>query len=135
GKLETSDAWERVPVQRDRSAIGLHEAGERGQKRRFAGTIGADHGDEFAAVRMKRRGIENRAAAAPDRDVVRVDPRHGEVRRSRTTSQKKNGVPMRLVNTPSFISGPSVMSRVAMSAAMSRAAPASEAGRRMRLGW
>ena len=43
--------------------------------------------------------------------------------RSRTTSQKKNGVPIRLVNTPSFISVPTCIHRVATSASKSSSAP------------
>ena len=46
------------------------------------------------------------AAALGNRDIGCGDPGHGEVRLRRTTSQKKNGVPTRLVNTPSFNSGP-----------------------------
>ena len=61
-------------------------------------TAGNDLAD-FAAI--------GSAASAPKPEDGNPPPdRHGANLRSRTTSQKKNGVPIKLVSTPSFISPP-----------------------------
>src|SRR6185436_618027 len=97
---------------------------ERCEQGRLACAVGANHRDQLPASRVQTCVLDDGAATAADDDIGGGDLGHGEVFRRRTTSQKKNGVPSSAVNTPSFISGPKRISRVAMSAPSSNTAPA-----------
>ncbi len=54
---------------------------------------------------LERDVAQDGAPAARDRDIFGRQQGHGATLRMRTTSQKKNGVPSRLVKTPSRNSG------------------------------
>ena len=73
-------------------------------------------------------------AAAVDGDILGRQQGHGATLRMRTTSQKKKGVPSRLVKTPSRSSGLVCTSRAAISAQSSSSAPARVAGSSTRRG-
>jgi len=133
-QLQTRKRRERPVVDRDRAGIAPQEAGKRHEQGGFARAIGPDDRHERSSFGAKGDIIQYGAAASLHADERGFERRHGDVPLRRTTSQKKNGVPSRLVKTPSFISGPKWIRRVAMSAVSNRTAPAKAAGTRTRRG-
>ena len=133
-QLAARQSRERDTVQADFAGAGPGQTRQRRQQCGFARAIGADHGDEIAGPRHQRNIAEDGAAAFAHAHMLRPEARSWRAPLQPHTSQKKKGVPTRLVKTPSFSSGPRWINRAAMSAINSSSAPPKVAGNRMRLG-
>src|SRR5260370_813419 len=133
-KLALGISGQFLGAQHHSSAGRFQQPRQHLQQSGFAGAIGTQHGDEFSGIGLEGDIAENGLAAALYRDVFRRQQSHGATLRMRATSQKKKGVPNRLVKTPSRNSGLVWTNRAAMSAHSKSTAPVSAAGSSTRRG-
>src|SRR5690606_30767162 len=113
-----------------RSALMRQKPQSGAQKRGLAGTIRADQPDEFARAYGEGDILDHGATATAHGQVLQRKQCHASTLRIFQIRWRKNGAPTSAVRTPSFRSRSGAISRVAISAASSTAAPPSaEAGK------
>ena len=137
GALASRQGGERRVVKPDRAASGREKAGEGAQKRGLASAVRADDDGQAGRFQGQVDPGQDVAAAEPDGQSLGAQTRHGGSAKPacrRATTQRNTGTPRKAVRTPILTSTAEGISRTAMSAAKSSAAPASAEGRRVRAG-
>src|SRR5690242_7055829 len=98
----------------------------------LAGSVRADERDHFAGVHGQRQVVKDRGDVA-GAHVAELESTHRRYsRRSRRSSQRKNGPPTNAVKMPTGISVGGSIERASKSASTRKAAPSSAAAGRSR---
>src|SRR6185295_14981564 len=84
-------AAERLAVEED-LAVALDRARDRAERRRLAGAVGAEHGDDLALLDRERDPFERPHLSVARLDVAELKQRHGTPR-CRDTPRSRPGWP------------------------------------------
>ena len=112
-------------VEEDLSGLRVQKMGTAAQQGGLARAVGSDQADDLPRLEGRVDPLEDRAAVVADFEAVDAQAAHCRALRVRTSSNRKNGAPIRAVRTPILSSTPVGSSRTAMSVTSSRIAPPS----------
>jgi hypothetical protein len=122
GQRPARDRGERLAVHPHGARIRRELARGHAHQCRFAGTVRAEQGEEFAWCQSQHHVAQQGAAATDNADTIEGD--HPRSRRRLTSSHRKKGPPMALVTSPMGSSAGTTAVRATRSAMRIRIAPA-----------